>query len=199
MIDFDPLLSKPKKPILELYPFLMEVQDMATFEHPDKDKVLHYMLLAYHPKSPMIEKYTFVAQRKEKAAEYAGFKITPRDTRIRDILFDHSDEKFVSILHQFLIFVNNRLWSMIVANEYTFLEYQQKLITPLSIEVGKDKDALTAATIKGKLMEDMDKINSRLETYYQRFYMGDEKLIIAGTKKKRRITPESFANNVSQV
>lgn len=87
---------------------------------------------------------------------------------------------------------------MIVANECTFNEYQMKLITPLSIDIGKDKEALTAATIKGKLMEDMDNINSRLDAYYNRFYMGDEKLVTAGTKRKG-ITPESIANHVSQV
>lgn len=193
MIDFTPLLSKPKKPIQELYPFLDDVEGIYEFEHHDRERVLHYMLLAYHPDSPMIERFTSVSQRKEKSAEYAGYTSSDKDGRIKDMLIDHSDPEFLKILHNFLVFINNRVWSMIVSNETTFAEYQLKLITPLAYD-GKDKDMLTAATIKGKLMEQMDEINKRLDTYYQRFYMGDEKLVIVGTKKKG-ITPESIARN----
>jgi len=194
MIDFTPLLSKLDKPIFEVYPFLLEVKGMPLFNHNDRDRILHYMLLAYHPNSPMIEKYTSVTQRKEKSAEYAGFRVTsPRDQRLKEILFDHSDESFLNILHNFLIFVNNRTWSLIVSNETTFQEYQLKLITPL--EMGVEKDVLNAATIKSKLMDEMHKIDERLDTYYHKLYMGDEKLITEGTTRKS-ITPESVASNV---
>jgi len=199
MIDFSPLEARSKKTALELYPFLMDIDGVDEFRHPDKDAVLKYMLLAYHPKSFMVERYTEVNKRKEEAALLAGLsKSRPKDERLMEMLFEHTLEDFVKVLNAFLIHVNSRLWSMVTANEYVFWEYQEKLISPLSIEIGKDKDALTAAGIKGKLMEEMEKINDRLDRFYHRLYMDDTKLITRSTKKKG-ITLESIAGGVHKV
>jgi len=200
MIDFSPLTtgSKPKKDIIELYPFLEEIQAVADFdieyEGDDRDKMLHYMLLAYHPDSPMIKKYTSVSQRKERSIYYSGWNLS-RDIEARKVenLIDLSDETFLSLVHGFLTHINNRTWAMIVLNETTFTEYQKQLLTPL-LAAG-DKNALQAAALKETLLKQIDEIDKRLIGYYDRLYMGDNVLVKEGTKRKG-VSPEMIASNV---
>lgn len=196
MTDLSILLENPKQSAIKLFPELNEVSGIQDFQHPDKERIYRYMLLAYHPESPLIKKYTSVSQRKDKAAHYAGFDITkPKDSRLLQILYDFSEESFLALVHNFLIYINNRTWSMIVLNENTFREYQMQLLTPL-VAAG-DKNALGAAALKETLLKQIDEIDNRLEGYYHRLYMGDKDLMKEGTKRKG-ISPEMIAGNVQE-
>lgn len=97
----------------------------------------------------------------------------------------------IVLIDDFLRFVNNRIWSMIVSNEETFYEYQRKLLR--NVEADRDKDLLQALQIKGKIMEDLDNINARLEKYYLKMYAGDEDLVKTITARGS-ISPETLAN-----
>ena len=54
---------------------------------------------------------------------------------------------------------------------------------------------LQALQIKSKLMNDMDEINSRMESYL-RSLTGDDAEVVRAITKRRMVTPESIADNV---
>ena len=79
---------------------------------------------------------------------------------------------------------------MIVSNEQTFYEYQQRLLEPVDAE--KDKDLLQALQIKSKLMEDCNNINERLDGYYRKLF-GEDENVSRSVVKRKRLTPEQIA------
>ena len=79
------------------------------------------------------------------------------------------------MVDEFLRKQNNRIWSMIVSNEQTFFEYQTKLLSP--VEGERDKDILQALQIKSKIMDDLNTINDRLDSYYMKLYGEDQELL----------------------
>ena len=108
--------------------------------------------------------------------------------------FQGSDDKlikYVEMVDEFLKKQNNRVWSMIVSNEQTFFEYQTKLLRP--VDGDKDKDILQALQIKSKIMDDLNTINERLETYYMKLY-GEDDVLLTTIKADKRLTPEFIAN-----
>ncbi len=95
------------------------------------------------------------------------------------------------MVNEFLRKQNNRIWSMIVSNEQTFFEYQTKLLSP--VEGERDKDILQALQIKSKIMDDLNTINDRLDSYYMKLY-GEDQELLKVIKADKRLTPEFIAN-----
>jgi hypothetical protein len=145
----------------------------------------------YDPKSPLITDTASIDTRKRAAAQLAGFKM---DEKQLELLFELKDEVVIEIIDIFLKeHINERLAYMIFANEQTFYEYGKRLLMPVKWDSeAKEKDLLSAITIKTKLSEDMANINMRLEKDIQKLYMDDTHLQKTITKK--RFTPESYAN-----
>ncbi len=98
-------------------------------------------------------------------------------------------EKLVKGLSSYLAYQNSRLWVMIVTNEQAFYEYQEKVMS--SVSSTDDRDALTAISIKTKLLEAMDTIHNRLDVYYREF-TGDDK-DVQNAMSKKKITSEALA------
>jgi hypothetical protein len=82
---------------------------------------------------------------------------------------------------------------MICANEQTFFEYSKRMMKPVEEAGAKEKDLMSAIAIKSKLSEDMDAINNRLDSYYDKLY-GDADL--KNKVQKVRISPESMSGTV---
>lgn len=200
-MEFNPTV---KRNLTVEYPKLAEI-----FGKID-DKMLRYVLLMYDMNSPLKEAYPDLSARKNWAASIAGYKEsddteflktftkevkTPvKDTTGEVKYYNKSIELHEPILdavQKLVIYQNNRLWAMIVTNEQAFYEYQRRVMA----EVGgdADKDALSAITVKTKIMEAMDDIDKRLDGYYKRLTSGDGELEEALTKRKR-LRPEDIAN-----
>jgi hypothetical protein len=64
---------------------------------------------------------------------------------------------------------------------------------PVDDKEAKEKDLMSAIAIKSKLSEDMDAINNRLDSYYDKLY-GDADL--KNKVQKVRISPESMSGTV---
>jgi hypothetical protein len=182
--------TKPTDDILKKIPGLGVVSGFVNYQSPDATKVIRYCCFMYDSGSPFISMFPDVVKRKQECALYSGFSSI--DSDIVNNLFSFTDPAFLEMVHQFLVYQNNRIWSMIVSSEQTFYEYQQKLLRPVTDADG-DKNLLQATQIKSKLMQDCDDINARLESYYRRFY-GDDEVLINKSEGFRRFTPEDIAN-----
>jgi len=180
------------KNVLSIVPRLELITTFKEYKGQNKDKVIKYICYLYDPNSPLKEFFPDMSRRKEQAAILSGFDL--EDNAIKDIVGEMMSLKnkgVVAMIDEFLRFVNSRTWSMIVSNEETFYEYQSKLLRSVTAE--RDKDLLQALQIKGKIMEDLDNINERLEKYYLKLYAGDEDLVKTITTRQS-ISPENLGD-----
>jgi hypothetical protein len=180
------------KNVLSIVPRLELITTFKEYKGQNKDKVIKYICYLYDPNSPLKEFFPDMSRRKEQAATLSGFDL--EDNATKDIVGEMMSLKnkgVVAMIDEFLRFVNSRTWSMIVSNEETFYEYQSKLLRSVTAE--RDKDLLQALQIKGKIMEDLDNINERLEKYYLKLYAGDEDLVKTITTRQS-ISPENLGD-----
>jgi hypothetical protein len=181
-----------EKDVIKKVPRLELIKSFKEYKGDFKDKVIKYICYLYDPNSPLKEFFPDMSRRKEQAATLSGFDL--EDKRFKDIVeavMSLKNKGVLLMIDEYLRFVNSRTWSMIVSNEETFYEYQSKLLR--SVEAERDKDLLQALQIKGKIMEDLDNINERLEKYYLKLYAGDEDLVKTITTR-RTITPENLGD-----
>jgi hypothetical protein len=180
------------KDLINKVPRLELIPSFKNYKGDFKDRIIKYICYLYDPNSPLKEFFPDMLRRKEQAAILSGFDL--EDNRTKDIIegvMSLKNKGVLSMIDEYLRFVNSRTWSMIVSNEETFYEYQSKLLR--SVEAERDKDLLQALQIKGKIMEDLDNINERLEKYYLKLYAGDEDLVKTITTR-RTITPENLGD-----
>ena len=144
----------------------------------------------YDQNTPMKEQFPDLKVRKEQCAVLSGYDLVKDNEVLHDMFFFLS-EKLIVMVDEFLRKQNNRIWSMIVSNEQTFFEYQTKLLSP--VEGDRDKDILQALQIKSKIMDDLNTINDRLDSYYMKLY-GEDQELLKVIKADKRLTPEFIAN-----
>lgn len=187
--DFDKMIFNPfkvKRPLKKAFP---KMKMFKSFELAD-DQMIAYVLYMYDQNTPLKEQFPDLKIRKEQAAILSGYSLTKDDKYLHDLFFFVS-EKLVQMVDEFLRKQNNRIWSMIVSNEQTFFEYQTKLLSP--VEGDRDKDILQALQIKSKIMDDLNTINDRLDSYYMKLY-GEDQELLKVIKADKRLTPEFIAN-----
>ncbi len=198
-MEFNPL---GKKDIYMSYPRLESL--MGMIDESFDDRHVRYILLVYDKKSPLTKYYPNLKRRKEFAADIAGFDIESAEiNNLYDFITEETiiedekerqitvpNDKMITALSSYLSYQDSRLWAMIVTNEQAFYEYQEKVMS--SVTNTDDRDALSAISIKTKLLEAMDDIHKRLDAYYSEF-TGDDKALQSGLSKKR-ITAESIAH-----
>lgn len=156
----------------------------------DKEKLMRYVCFLYDPNSPLVRDTSSFEQRQRIAAQYAGFG----DEDIQPI-FDLSDNNVIEAIDNFIKNeVRERLWYMIQGNEFTFYEYGKRLLKPVIDDQAKEKDLLTAITIKTKISEDMAALDKRIGDDYKKLYADDINLIKAIDKKKS--SPEGRATRI---
>jgi hypothetical protein len=199
-MEFNPT-SKQK--LFIAYPKLKEIVGDID------DKSIRYILLMYDQNSPLRDQYPDLGRRKAFAAAIAGFKDNEdriqelesfsrrRKTKSGDLAVNDKGEMVVEpcddildVLSNFLLYQNNRVWSMILANESAFYEYHRKVM--VEVTDGGDKDVLQAVTIKTKLMESMDDIDKRLKVYYREL-SGEDKYLEEHLTKRKKLSAESQA------
>ncbi len=197
------------KSLLKQIPDLAQIAEFVTVEHPDKDKIIRYIILMYSKESPLVKKFTDLVARKKNAAEMAGFDLVkddtpipleplldeeeeddrPEPTSLLYKLYNFADPEIGSMVIGFLRFQNDLAFSMLASNEQTFFEYQQAILS--SIEFFKDdKDKMTALNLKTKLMDESDAIAVRIDKYRKQIYIEDKAIDFV---KKRSSSPESIA------
>lgn len=187
--DFNKMIFNPfsiKGSIKKKYP---KLKMFKTFDNAN-DSMIKYVLYMYDQNTPLKEQFPELKIRKEQAAVLSGFSLIKDNEKLHDMFFFLSDQ-LVDMVDEFLRKQNNRIWSMIVSNEQTFFEYQTKLLSP--VEGDRDKDILQALQIKSKIMDDLNTINDRLDSYYMKLY-GEDQELLKVIKADKRLTPEFIAN-----
>lgn len=187
--DFNKMIFNPfniKGSIKKKYP---KLKMFKTFDSAN-DSMIKYVLYMYDQNTPLKEQFPDLKIRKEQAAILSGFSLMKDNEKLHDVFFFLSDQ-LVDMVDEFLRKQNNRIWSMIVSNEQTFFEYQTKLLSP--VEGDRDKDILQALQIKSKIMDDLNIINDRLDSYYMKLY-GEDQELLKVIKADKRLTPEFIAN-----
>lgn len=193
--DFEAMtfpIHKEKGDVLKKVPRLGLLKSFGEYKGLYKNEIVKYVCYLYDPQSPLKEFFPDIKRRKEQAIILAG--LDPDKQQFKDIvegLLHLKNDGVIMMIDELLRFVNNRVWSMIVSNEEAFYEYQRKLLK--NIEAERDKDLLQALQIKGKIMEDLDNINQRLEKYYLKLYAGDEDLVKTITSRQS-ISPETLGD-----
>ena len=155
-----------------------------------ENQMIKYVLYMYDQNTPLKEQFPDLKVRKEQAAILSGYDLA-EDSELLQQMFFFLSEKLIIMVDEFLRKQNNRIWSMIVSNEQTFFEYQTKLLSP--VEGDRDKDILQALQIKSKIMDDLNTINDRLDSYYMKLY-GEDQQLLKVIKADKRLTPEFIAN-----
>lgn len=182
---FNPL----ERNLLAKYPQLVVLLPKCK----DDEKVLKFIISMYDPNNPVVRENRDPLLRKRSCAMLAGFDLV-KDEVFLDEIFNYTNEEIVEKTDRFLKeFVHIRLWSMICANEQTFFEYSKRMMKPVEEAGAKEKDLMSAIAIKSKLSEDMDAINNRLDSYYDKLY-GDADL--KNKVVKMKISPESMSGTV---
>jgi hypothetical protein len=101
------------------------------------------------------------------------------------------NDKILNIIMDYLRYQNNWVWSMIIANEQAFYEYNMRVMMP--VDGTRDKDILQAVEIKTRIMTSQDEIYQRLQRYYRDISGGDT-VLEESVKIRKRIRPEDIAN-----
>lgn len=186
--DFEGMLFNPFKVsnIMRKYP---KLKMFKTFVGADNN-LIKYVLYMYDLNTPLKEQFPDLKIRKEQAAVLSGYDLE-KDNEVLKGIFFFTNTKVISMCDELLRKQNNRVWSMIVSNEQTFFEYQTKLLSP--VDGDRDKDILQALQIKSKIMDDLNTINDRLESYYMKLY-GEDQELLKIIKADKRLTPEFIAN-----
>ena len=187
--DFKKMIFNPFKVKGSLKKKYPKMKMFSSFQSAE-DQMIAYVLYMYDQNTPMKEQFPDLKIRKEQAAILSGYDLVKDNEKLHEMFFFQSS-KIIDMVDEFLRKQNNRIWSMIVSNEQTFFEYQKKLLSP--VEGDRDKDILQALQIKSKIMDDLNTINDRLDSYYMKLY-GEDQELLKIIKADKRLTPEFIAN-----
>jgi hypothetical protein len=184
-MKFDPTT---KKDMTDAYPVLGEAIVLWGGSPEFLDQSLRFVSLMYDEASPLRSRFAEIEKRKEFALDMAGIK---PDTKIYKAWLTLDWDWMSELIVLYMRLVNNRLWTLIVTNEEAFYEYSARVLQPISTTsaTASDKDILQAATVKSKLMDDMDKINERLSNYYRQL-SGEDEAMSSAVQKRRAVSPE---------
>lgn len=181
--------------IFEEYPRLLvmlprEAKD-KIFDNDDQIRMIRYVLALYDPKSPLIRDYPELNSRKIAAAELAGYDLE-KDASITEKLFRCDNEYLVEFIITFLkTVVQSRAWASITADDQTFWEFVSRMLLPIN-RTEKDKDDVSAVSLKTKLGEDKENIADRLERNWNRF-LGEDEDLKKKVQQKKGWSPEEQA------
>lgn len=172
----------PIKPIHSMYSFEPESKK-------DKRRVINYILLMYDPESPFVKRYQNVERRISAVSDYVGLKNLPDEGGER--IMEYNNIVVLKMINDYVKWLHIRLWSLIVVSETTFYEYQRELM--LQVTGADSKDKLTALEKKTKILDALDKISSKLDSYYSRLYANDKDLE-KKIEQTKMVTPEAIAS-----
>lgn len=132
----------------------------------------------------MHKQFNSIAAKKASAISLSG---------INEELIDH--DEIVSMIVSFLVFQNDKLWTVICTNERLFIEYAGILNTKLE-NFSSDKDIVTTLTLKEKVRGFLEALCNDLDAQYDRLYAGDKDLK-EEVQKVRKLSPESVSKRLS--
>lgn len=167
---------------------LDEYEEFASFQHPDREAIFHYIDLMYNLESPLIKDYQDIAMRKAVAARAAGLDL---EQEWMKVIIKGSNPEFNKMVECYVGRIQNNLqFQMLCTAEEYFSELQQLINTKiLNKDIGDEK-LFSSAKSKGALMEESEVTAGRIENYRKILYPKELGVEVAGIKK--RIRPETM-------
>lgn len=152
---------------------------------------LLFLIFMYDPGSEYVQQFNNSADRKRAVLKYLDI---PADSSLAADLTDLSP-RVREALMVLLRLINSRQWTIIVANEEMFYEGIESILKRVSLDEDEDKDIQTAIKMKTTILEQLDKINSRLTGLYAQFFTGDDELIET-FQATEKVSPEIIAKRL---
>lgn len=179
--DFESMkynVIKAEKNLLVTVPKLNNIKAFAISKASDIDELIKYVALMCDKGSPLILAGKDPKIKQAEAVTISGLKrLTLQTDDIIEMTIDYLKDQ------------NELMWALLVANESTFWEYQQIISEPIT-EYKGDKDKISGAQLKTKLLGDCHDIMERVESYYTKLF-SDAKII--EKVKSKALTPEMMA------
>jgi hypothetical protein len=190
-MQFNPLSLKKGQYVEDRFPQLMKIEGINEILKRGNEcqAIIKYVLLAFTFKNnPLVVEYADnLLERRSAAAELVGYERDGKfkNKSIQDII-EGIDEEVNLFSFGYLKFQKNKLWAHICSQEFRFWEAQQLMLNPIKID--DDKKMLDAATLKGKLADDCDKMAAKIEELWNEL-LGDHKDILT---EEMLLTPETM-------
>ena len=168
-------------------------QEVISFSHKDKEKIIDYIILLYNKDSPLIQLYSDLAYRKNVACEKAG--LNPESQLMQDIFCLKNDE-VLAIIDCFLQKIQcNYAFESMISDMEIFSEFQRAMRKPVpDFEVDPDKQ-LKAVEIKSKLSSQSKILVENIKSAMNELY-GHDSLLKDTSVKRIRTTVENMAKKV---
>lgn len=172
-------VTKAKDGVFNKFPELKSLRSWKKYERADADKVMKYIVLLFDPGTPL-RKERNPENRRHIAAILSGWD--PRDKGYA-VALAFENEDHLEMIADYLIYVNNRDWTMLVVAEMIFIRYVKMGLTG-AFNVVKD------------IPEQMEEISKKLDTYYDKMFKDKD---VATKIRKGRISAEAIAKHTSGV
>jgi hypothetical protein len=183
----------PKADLLQKFPKLTRLKSFKSYGESDRNYLIRFIVIMYDSGSPLADMYPDIEKRKIEAAKLAGYETGKtgafKDKKIQDV-FELKNDDVLEMICEYMESHNSMEHRLVIMHEQAFSEYERLVMTPIDQSETKDKDILTAATTKTKLMKDCDEIHSRLLGYYQKLYNNHDE-VIDKAASSRRFRPET--------
>lgn len=172
---------------------LSTYQEVISFSHKDKEKIIDYIILLYDKDSPLIQLYSELTYRKTIACEKVG--LNPESQLMQDIFCLKNDE-VLAIIDCFLQKIQcNYTFESMISDMEIFSEFQRSMRKPVpDFEVDPDKQ-LKAIEMKSKLSSQSKILVENIKSYMNELY-GHDSLLKDTSQKRVRTTVENMAKKV---
>lgn len=175
-LTFD--VTKTKGSVLETYPQLADIRSWKNYKKADADKVMKFIVFMFDPETPLKNKITVAEERRHVAAVLSGWQ--QRDAGYEKIT-KLEDPDHLEMVADYLAYVGNRDWTMLVVAEILFDRLTKTTLTG---------DIKTASSTP-EVMEDLSK---RIDTYYDKMFKDKD---IARQIRRGKISAEKIARQTS--
>ena len=143
----------------------------SKYKRSDFEKLIKYIFFMYDKKTPMVEHYSDVNERKEQCAIMAGYEDIKKESVLQ--IFSLENEVARELIFKLLKHQKGMAWSALVTNCELFWQYQREILSP--IEISKDdKNKLDGLKVKGYLAGEVDVILNRINSYTEKLFGDDE-------------------------
>lgn len=170
-------------------PQLKNIPAFKKAKSPEADQMIKYTIYCYDKKSPVFKMFKDIESRKKQAAKLAGISINKTNT---NNYFNLKKKELLNMVHEFLIYQNNRKYSLYISSQEMFYELQYQIVKRLEGE--SEKDLMASLEKKSKISQTLDELLGRIEKYEADLFDHDNKENVSKLKNNSIVTPEDYVS-----
>lgn len=162
------------------------VADLVT--DPRCYDIIRYVLFLYDPKTPLREHFPDIQERKEMAANMAGFEDSDPEL---EILFTLANEHYSRAVYDILKHFSNKTLTLLVTNEELFWSVNRRVLMEV-VDYKSSKEIEDAYARKMANLEKAEKIAETIERLENKLFATEEEA--DEVKRHAGSSPESRAH-----